>query len=607
MNDPANGDFSVAYWNNPYWDRYENYEEDWRTRVLTGGSLSWDVTSKLNILGRVTVDYSHDRQDMRKAVGSHAETFGVAGADETSGYWMYQRDFLQTTYDLIARYNTTISDRIGVDLVGGYTFLHAKVNGLEASTTGGLVVPRVYSLSNTTVNYAPIETRLQFDKSGLYAQASFDLDKKWYIEGSVRNDQSTAFHPDAKQSYWYYSFGTSLVLSELIKADWINFMKVRASYAVVGNDLPYGQVGYRTNNGVLNGNALTQNSATYVDVSTLKPENTKSWEVGFEGSFAKRRVNLDVSLYKTNTTDLIFNVPQSTSTGYTYSLVNAGETENKGIEASLNLVPIRSDDFQWDITVNWSKNKNKVISLNEGRDNLQLASFQATSLNATVGEAYGTIRGIDYTYDANGNKVVDDKGHYVMNSDQVLGNIQADWTGGVYNKFRYKSVSLGFLIDVKKGGSLFSLDQYYGQYTGLYPNTVGNNDLGNPIRNPLSDGGGVILPGVKQGTNGVANDVRIDRTSADDSLFPHKAFVYDASYVKLREVSLSYTLPEKLLRNTFVKGASFSLLGNNLWIIHKNVPYADPEAGMSSGNIQGFQSGVMPTTRVYSFNVKFNF
>ncbi|MGV1002810.1 SusC/RagA family TonB-linked outer membrane protein [Empedobacter sp. UBA7494] len=607
INDPANGDFGVAYWNNPYWDRYENYEEDWRTRVLTGGSLSWDVTSKFNILGRVTVDYSHDRQDQRKAVGSHAEEFGVAAADETSGYWVYQRDFLQTTYDLIARYTTNISDRIGVGLVGGYTYKHAKVNAIEASTTGGLVVPGVYSLSNTVVNYAPIETRLKYDKLGVYAQASFDLDKTWFLEGSVRNDQSTAIHPDAKRSYWYYSFGTSLVLSELIKADWINFMKVRASYAVVGNDPVYGQTGYRTNNGVLNGNALSQNSSSYVNVLNLKPENTKSWEVGFEGSFAKRRVNLDLSFYKTNTTDLIFNVPQSTSTGYTYSLVNAGETENKGIEVSLNLVPIRSENFQWDMTINWAKNKNKVISLNEGRDNLQLASFQATSLNATVGEAYGTIRGIDYTYDANGNKIVDADGYYVMKSDQVLGNIQADWTGGIHNKFRYKNVTLGFLVDVKKGGSLFSLDQYYGQYTGLYPNTVGNNDLGNPLRNPLSQGGGVILPGVKEGSNGVANDVRIDRSHADDSLFPHKEFVYDASYVKLREVSLSYVLPEKLLRNTFVKGASFSLLGNNLWIIHKNVPYADPEAGMSSGNIQGYQSGVMPTTRVYSFNVKFNF
>lgn len=195
----------------------------------------------------------------------------------------------------------------------------------------------------------------------------------------------------------------------------------------------------------------------------------------------------------------------------------------------------------------------------------------------------------------------------------MIGNIQADWIGGLYNRFSYKGLAFSFLIDVKKGGDLFSLDQDYGLYTGLYRETTGNNDLGNPVRNPLTDGtdsGGVILPGVNENT-GQPNDVRIDASYAGaafgNGTRPTKAFIYDASYIKLREVALTYNFPAEVLKRTFLQGLSVSLTGNNLWIMHKNVPYADPEAGNSSGNIQGYQSGVMPSEKVYSMNVKLNF
>ncbi|HEY0091026.1 MAG TPA: SusC/RagA family TonB-linked outer membrane protein, partial [Flavobacterium sp.] len=245
--------------------------------------------------------------------------------------------------------------------------------------------------------------------------------------------------------------------------------------------------------------------------------------------------------------------------------------------------------------------------------NLRLAAFQSgVSLNATVGQPYGTLRGSDFVYDANGNKVVDEDGYYLVADDQVLGNIQADWIAGITNRITYKNLSLNFLIDIKKGGDLFSLDQEYGQYTGILPEQSGLNDLGNPVRNPLTDGpdsGGVILEGVFE--DGTPNNIRIDASTAGiafgSGALPNKAFIYDASYVKLREVGLTYSFSEKALGRSAIKGLSLGLLGNNLWIIHKNLPYADPEAGTSSGNIQGYQSGVMPTEKVYSFNIKVNF
>ena len=324
----------------------------------------------------------------------------------------------------------------------------------------------------------------------------------------------------------------------------------------------------------------------------------------------KNRLSFDISLYQSNATNQIFSVPQSTSTGFAFSQINAGEMQNKGIEVSLFGSPVKTKDFEWQVGVNWSKNKNEVVSLNQGRDNLQLASWQGgVTLNATVGEAYGTMRGTDYVYDANGNKTVDADGHYLTASNKVIGNIQADWIGGVSNRITYKDFSLNFLIDMKKGGSVFSLDQSYGQYTGLTRETAGLNDLGNPIRNSLADGGGIIFDGVYE--DGTPNTTRVDADYVGAGfgveVQPNKKFVYDASYVKLREVGLTYNLPTKFLDKTTMKTVSFSLLGNNLWIINKNLPDADPEAGTSSGNIQGFQSGVMPTTKVYSFNVKATF
>ncbi|MDX6182147.1 SusC/RagA family TonB-linked outer membrane protein [Flavobacterium sp. Fl-77] len=617
MNDPLSGNLTPAYWNNPYWDRYENYESDVRRRILTGVNVSYDVTDNLNLLGRVTIDNSNDRQELRKQIGSHAEEFGVSQISESSGYSLYTRAFLQQTYDFIATYDFKLSPIISGKVLGGATFIKSHADSFDGSTTGGLVKPGLYTLANSNTFVAPVESEINSEKSGLYAQASLDYNKTVYLEGSYRRDQSTSLYID-NNSYSYYSIGSSFVFSEIVKADWLSLGKLRLNYAQVGNDPAAGLLGARINNGLLNGNPLFQNSATYVDFKNLKPETQKSWEAGLEATLFDNRLSLDLSVYKTNTEDQIFNVPQSPSTGYSFSQINAGELENKGIEVVLSGSPIKTKDFQWQVAVNWSKNKNTVVSLNEGRTNLQLASWnQNVTLNATVGEQYGAIRGQGIARDPNGNKIVDADGNYVTVENQIIGNIQADWIGGVSNRITYKNLAFNFLVDVKKGGSVFSLDQAYGQDTGVGVQTAYINDLGNPVRNTLANGGGYINPGVVLDGNGnyVQNTTRVDASDSSEasgvgfgvSGNPNSNFVYDASYVKLREVALTYSLPSKYLDQTFIKDMSFSLIGNNVWIIHKNLPDADPEAGTSAGNIQGFQSGVMPTVKVYSFNVKVKF
>ncbi|MCM0668731.1 SusC/RagA family TonB-linked outer membrane protein [Flavobacterium tyrosinilyticum] len=609
MNDPLNGNFSPAYWNNPYFDRYKNFSSDDRTRVLAGANISYDITKNFNVLGRVTVDTSNDRQELRKEKGSHAEEFGLQALDETSGYSLYTRSFLQTTYDFIATYDLKISEKISAKLLGGSTFIKSHVDSFDGSTTGGLVAPGLFTLANSMSFVAPIEQEINYNKLGLYTQGSIDYNRIVFVEASYRRDQSTAL-PQNNNKYDYWSVGTSFIASELIKQDWLNNLKLRANYAVVGNDPAAGLLGWKINNGLIGGNLMFANNSTFVDFKNLRSEKLKSWEFGVEAAMFKNRLSFDVSVYQSNTTDQIFNVPQSTSTGFATSQINAGEMQNKGIEVSLFGSPVKTKDFEWQVGVNWSRNRNEVVSLNQGRDNLQLASWQnGVSLNATVGQPYGTMRGTDYVYDANGNKTVDEDGYYLLATDKVIGNIQADWIGGLSNRFNYKDFSLNFLIDMKKGGSVYSLDQAYGQYTGLYPETAGLNDLGNPLRNSIANGGGIILDGVYE--DGTPNQSRIPANMVGAGfgveVEPNKKFIYDASYVKLREVGFTYNVPSRFLDKTMAKSISFSLLGNNLWIIHKNLPYADPEAGQSSGNVQGFQSGVMPTTKVYSFNIKATF
>jgi hypothetical protein len=348
----------------------------------------------------------------------------------------------------------------------------------------------------------------------------------------------------------------------------------------------------------------------------LKPESQHAYEAGIEAGFLNNRIGFDLALYTNRTFDQIVPLSVSYATGYTARWINAGEIENRGVELSLFGTPVKTKDFSWDIKLNWAANRNKVVSLyvdetgNEV-ENLQLGSLQGgVTINARIGEPYGVISGTDYVY-KNGQPTITQNGIYEFsaNNDNVLGNVNPDWTGGLYNTFTYKNLSLGFLIDAQQGGSIFSLDMSYGNTTGIYKESVGLNDLGNPKRDPIvwadpqdhskgyaPNSGGTLLPGVL--ADGTPNTIRVDESNytADGYMSkPNIAYVYDASFVKLREVALTYTFPRSKIKA--LSGASLSLVGSNLWILYKNLPYADPEATQSSGNIQGWQSGVMPTER----------
>jgi len=627
-------DPSVAfpiYWDNPYWTRYQNYETDKRNRFIGNVSATYKIAEWLNIFGRFSVDTYAELQEERRAVGSVPAGFGIGtGPDgsigrstQESGYMRRDITFSEYNYDVMANFNKNLSKSFNLKAILGMNIRQTKYSRLISATSGGLAVPELYSLQNSAGPLPlPKELASTVRVYGIYASASLGFKNYLYLDGTIRRDQSSTL-PEDNNSYYYPSVTGSFIFSQIIPdAKWLSFGKIRLGYAQVGNSPGFDQL--IDNYLVLSPfNSLTTAVPTTQKNPDLKPEITKSIEGGLEMYFLGRRLGFDLALYKTNTVNQILPLPVSTSTGYNIKIINAGEIQNKGIEIILRATPFKTKNFRWDIALNWSKNYNEVVSLLEGVENLQLGRFQGgVSVNAMVGQPYGVIYGNDYIYhDVTGEKVIDStNGQYLKTStnDYVIGDVNPDWQGGILNTLTYKNWSLGVLFDFQSGGDVFSLDMYYGSATGLPEETDFINDLGNPVRNPLtynpdgtyaSDCGGFINEGVNE--NGQVNTTRIAASNYGAFGYrrglPNHAFVYDASYIKLRHISLSYTIPPKVLKKTFITGITLTAVASNVAILFKNMPHADPESGLGAGNLQGYSTGPLPTTRDFTLNLKFTF
>lgn len=611
--DPNASQLQPAYWDNPYFTRYQNYSSDSRNRLFSYASLNYEITSWLSALGRVSLDTYKQLQEERRAVGSSSTGFGLSPVDEKSGYQRNDINFQEINYDFMLNFNKKFGEHLSLIGVLGSNVRRNKNDNMLSSTIGGLVEPGLYALTNSRFEqaYSP-ETKVSWGVDGIYAQASLGYMDTYFIDASIRRDVSSTL-PKGNNAYVYPAISGSYLFSNAIKADWLNLGKFRINYAEVGNDaLPLSLVNTYTRSSNFNGQPIYALPNTNKNPD-LKPERTKSFEIGLETSTLNRRLGVDVTYYKTNTVDQIVSAAVPAASGYTNAWINGGNIENSGLEIQITGTPVKTESFSWDVTINWSNNKSKVVSLPGNIDNLEIASFQGgVTVNATKGEPYGSLKGTDYVY-TNGQRTVDQKtGKYLISgtSDNTIGNITPDWNGGLRNKLTYKNVSMSFLIDTQKGGDIFSLDMYYGLANGLYPETAAGNVREN----------GIVNAGVAP--NGTPNTVSTVNTNdtpgktgpgAYSSNYgylaePTKAFIYDASYVKLREVSISYNFPKKAFEGTFVNAATLSLIGSNLWIISKNLPYADPESGLGSGNrSRGYSVGSLPTTRDIGFNLTFKF
>jgi TonB-linked SusC/RagA family outer membrane protein len=602
------------YSDNLYWTRYQNYSNDSRDNFYGYASVNYEINDWLSVMGRASFNTTIDLQEERVAIGSA----------DVSQYTRFNRDFNESNFDLLLNFNKDFSEDISFTGLLGSNLRRSRMSSIRASTNGGLVVPGLYSLSNSlNPIQPPFEEVENIGVDGIFANANFGYKETLFVEISARQDKSTTL-PEDNNTYFYPAAAANLVFSNLIDVPWITHGKIRANYAEVGNDAPalslYNVYTSQTGYGSIPIFSLpsTRNN------NSLLPERQKSFEAGMELDFFSSLFGFDITYYKSNTINQILPVNTSAASGYTKRFVNAGEVQNQGIEVSAFVTPLQTRDFSWTMNLNFARNRNEVISLfGEGENkvlNVPIASFQGgVSVNAAVGEPYGIIKGRDFIY-TNGQPTVNEDGYYMVseNSDEVIGDPNPDWIGGINNTLAYKGISLGFLIDIRSGGDVFSLDQYYGEGTGLYPKTAAINQKGFPSRLPVEDGGGVLLPGVKE--DGSPNDIYAENLNGDGVTpfgyaannygeSPRSLYTFDGSFVKLREVALTYTLPASLMQKIGVfESVDLQFIGRNLWIIHKNMEFSDPEEGLSSGNAgRGYQSGAYPALKNYGFNVRLNF
>jgi TonB-linked SusC/RagA family outer membrane protein len=614
-----------AYADNPFYTRRKNYEDDNRNRIYGYVNAKWEFTDYLNLTARFGLDNYSEEQNERISVSSVDQSY----------YANFRRNYLETNTDLMLNFNK-IFGKVSVTALVGSNFNSRQTSSIFTETVGGLIVPELYTVKNSKSPVAVKEALKLKGSNSLYAQASVGYNNFLYLEVSGRNDWVSTL-PVEHDSYFYPAVSLSLLVNELggLKdVSWLSMLKVRGNYAEVGNDAPaYSLASTYTQNTSWGDYALFSVNSTLQNPE-LKPERTKSWEFGVEANFFQGRVGFDIATYSANSYDQIMPVIVSPTSGVYKRWVNGGEISNKGWEIGITGTPIRTKDWNWDLGVNWWTNKNEVVELYEGVDNLLIYSAWDVSINAQKGQPYGTIRGTDFVY-KDGKRVVDENGYYMRTaSDTILGDINPDWKMGITSNLSWKNLSLYVLVDFQKGGDIYSVNTKYGQATGLYEETTGPNAAGNEMRNPIVyttpvyDDEGRLLPieshkgGYEPNTGGLLFEDAVFEDGTTNTMYipanrwgrafyynnsPTARYVFDASYVKLREVALTYRLPSNLLKNTFIHNVSFSVIGRNLWIISKNVDHFDPEFQLSSGNQQGIETGSYPTPRTFGFNVKIGF
>ena len=618
------------YFDNFYYSALQNFSTDSRNRIIGNIMAEYQINDWMKLTGRMSADSYNEIRE---------ERIGTESVD-VSMYTRNNRAFTEQNNDLYLNMNKNFGTDGEISFSGllGYNQRRSSFQSIYASTNGGLVVPGVYALSNSVAApAAPSESANKIGVDGIYGQASIGYQNFLYVDLSARQDVSSTL-PVENNTYFYPAASLSLIWSEFVDSDILSFGKLRANWANVGSDAPANSLADAYVIGTpFSGTTLASAPSTQSN-SNLLPENTASTELGLEVKMFDNRVGFDVSAYNRRTTNQILPAQVSTATGSFYKYVNAGRVDNEGVEVSGYITPVKTKDFQWDISVNWSTNDNTVVELFGDSQSLLLSGVQGgVNMTARVGEAFGTLEGTQYVRaGGDGAPLVYDwsssrgGARYYTGDVGVIGNVQADWRGGINNAISYKNIRLSALVDAQMGGNFFSLDTYYGYGTGVYDFQAGTNAAGNPIRTNVEDGGGLTFEEVAylgietpQQWDGVTVDADGNPVGTENSTpmwmndygnamgwalgGPKEMHIHDASFVKLREVALTYTLPTSALAGLPVAGVDVSFIGRNLAILYKNTPWSDPEAGLAAGNLQGYQSGAYPTLREVGVNLRVKF
>lgn len=591
--------WNSSYYDNPFWSTSYNTQSQERHRLIGDLHAEFRLTDGLNVRFRTSTDWYNDRRKSKVKWGS-------AGAG--SPYGSYAEDAYtvkENNTEVLATYIKQLNKNWGIDALLGFNVRNKQYeNNYQAAPR--LAVADLYTLTNSRDPLTSSNDFYRLRQYGLYGSIQLDYRRWAFLNITGRNDWSSTLPVD-NNSYFYPSVTASVLLSEAFgwRSKAVNYLKIRGGWSQVGADAnPYQLATVFTSETAFNGNPL-QSSSTIGMNPNLKPEKTSSIEAGFEAAFWDNRLYLDFTYYKTDSRNQILKLATTAASGYTSQVRNAGHIRNRGYEIQLGAVPIQtSKGFRWNLDLNYGANSSKVVKLD---DEGLITSYQLYSsgiqILASVGEAYGTLFGTSYVRDANGNVVVDANGlPKISTTNKTLGKFTPDWTGGISNTFSYRSLSLSFLIDASVGGSIFSNTNKTGKYTGVLANTLSGRDaehgglwyytaaMGNNVRLPespsysvSSDGlyyaqvngqstrvyqDGIMVEGVTE--SGSKNEEVVSAEKYYHRIYSiAEANVYDASYVKLREVALSYRLPRLWTQKLHLQEASVTLTGRNLWTIYK--------------------------------------
>ncbi|MEM9339826.1 MAG: SusC/RagA family TonB-linked outer membrane protein, partial [Bacteroidota bacterium] len=572
---------------NPFFIAHENINAFEKSRLFGKISSTYQFNENLSFMMRVGTDQSGDLRTARRPHSSHRYQDGM--------YREQNIDFREVNADFLLTFDKRFNEFSTVFSVGGNVFTQeTKENFIEGR---GLAIPGIYTLGN--INVTPTLSRFDAKKqiNSLYGLANLGYMDFLYLDLTLRNDWSSTL-PQNNNSYLYPSVSLSVIPTEIIDIwDPMDYLKVRLNFANVGKDTDPFQLRNTFAFASLPNSLTTTDELLNAD---LKPERTDSYELGVEAYFLDRRVTFDLSLYQTISRDQIISSAISGASGFTSAVINAGEIENKGIEVVLGGTPIQTNNFQWNLSANFTKNRNKVVALADGLESFVIAEGpDGISVEARPGGRIGEIYGNTFLKSPDG-QVIYENGLPVTGERASVGNYNPDWMMGINSNIRFKNFSLGAVLDIREGGVIYSYTNVIGWESGILETSLPGRD-------------GIIGVGVIDNGDGTfrPNDVEVGAETYYYGIRPRdnaEANSFDASYIKLRSVNISYNLPKKWIGNGVLKSARVSLVGNNL-ALWTDVPNIDPEAQAISGGtiIPGLEVTQLPSARMMGFKVDLGF
>ena len=627
-NEKTWSDFFAGYQSNPFWVANKNRNEDSRDRMIGKVQLRYNLNDWIFISAGSGLDMYFENRSVLVATGSDGN---VAGSYE-EGYNNYR----ETNNDFLIGINRPINEDLTFSAAFGGNQLRQVGDGNNIAS-GRLAIEDFYNPTNVDGNDNIGLGYFQFEKriNSLYSTARLDYKSILFLDLTGRNDWSSAL-PEDNNSYFYPSVNVAYVFSEHLGLEnkWFSFGKVRASYARVGSD---GQPYLTTNSFQQSPGISFQDQPLYIITQPLankdlKPEFTTSWEGGVDLSFFVNRLALDLTVYEANTINQIAVVPVSSASGFGSAVTNAGEIRNRGVEALVSVIPIEKKKFKWEAVFNFSHNQSLVKEIKTDGDIFPLGEQWNVTIGAEADDEYGNIYGYAIQRDANGNKLVDANGFFLRSdTPEKLGNFNPDWLLGVSNNLSYGNWTMSFLVDIKRGGQIYSASNMYAHgyggtvvqtlegREGWYASEEARIEAGVAPADWTPTGGyavqgvyaeGTIIDGEDvsgQSYSGFVNPEEYWLQFAEWTNEIHEPHVYDAGYIKLREFYLGYRFPREVCKKLRLNGLEAGVVGRNLWLIQSDTPNIDPEAAYTNGNGQGLEYGTYPISRSLGFNFKFNF